>query len=188
MENIKEVFGIIDGYELKPLGKLRMNKKDLFEDLIKIDDQIIEDCKKVLDNSGLIYTYERDKRIKAIYLFEEEKKEERILNNTKTVYTEEILEEQKEKFDTRLQEEFKDELLFLEYDKVYVHDNVMQIDPSRSKTEIYAALIGGAAIGFMFGWLVFEELTFGLLWAILFAATFSGLEIVVSKKRGRKKK
>ena len=64
----------------------------------------------------------------------------------------------------------------------------MQIDPSRSKTEIYAALIGGAAIGFMFGWLVFEELTFGLLWAILFAATFSGLEIVVSKKRGRKKK
>ena len=43
MENIKEAFGIIDGYELKTLGKLRVKKEELFEDIQKVDSKIIEE-------------------------------------------------------------------------------------------------------------------------------------------------
>ena len=72
MGNIKEAFGIIDGYEMNLVGKLRLKKEDLFEEIKKKDKDIIEKCKKVLENGGNIYSYEKDKKIKALYVFEKE--------------------------------------------------------------------------------------------------------------------
>ena len=188
MESIKEEFGIIDGYELSSIGIIRIKKEELFEEIVKQDKNIIEECKKLLDENGRIYTYEKDKRIKAIYLFEDQRKEEKVLSNVKTIYTKEITDELKEKFNKRLLEDFNDELLSLEYDKVFVNDEVIQIDPKKSKGDITMALAGGAILGFALGWMIFDDIVFGFLWAVIFSGSFSGLETVVSKKRGRKRK
>ena len=188
MDNIKEVFGFIDGYELKTVGSHKVKKEKLFDDIKKKDKDIIDECKKALEKSGRIYTYEKDKLIKAIYVFEEDKKKEKILRNTKTIYCKEINDELKEKFDNRLKTSFEEELLQLEYDKIYLNDTVIQIDPKKSKKEVYAALAGGFFIGLVLGWIIFDDIAFGIIWGLLFGGAFSGLDVVVSKKRGRKNK
>lgn len=188
MGKIKEAFGIIDGYQMGLIGKSKLKKEELFEEIKKLDENIIEECSKVMEGAGRVVTYEKDKSIKAIYLFEvEEKDKEKILKNTKTIYTDEISDELKERLDNRLVEEFKDMLLELQYRKIYLNDNVIQIDPKKSKKEIYKALFGGAAFGFIIGWICFDDVGLGFLWAVVFAGAFSGLDVVVSKKRGRKK-
>lgn len=189
MGKLKEAFGIIDGYEMKAISKSRLKKEELFEEIKELDKDIIEECRKVLENNGRIATYEKDKKIKAMYIFEEEKKDdEKVLNNTKTLYTDELSEELRERLDKRLIEELKELLLGLRYVKVYMNDNVIQIDPTKSKKDIYAALLGGAACGFVLGWIAFDDIGIGFLWAVVFAGAFSGLDVAVSKKRGRKKK
>lgn len=40
----------------------------------------------------------------------------------------------------------------------------------------------------MLGWIIFDEVSLGLLYGIIFAPVFSGLEVVITNKRGRKKK
>ena len=42
------------------------------------------------------------------------------------------------------------------------------------------------AFGFMLGWLIFDEIYLGLLYGIIFAPVFGGLEVVVNNKRGKK--
>ena len=64
----------------------------------------------------------------------------------------------------------------------------IQIDPKKSKKEVYAALAGGFFIGLVLGWIIFDDIAFGIIWGLLFGGAFSGLDVVVSKKRGRKNK
>ena len=49
-------------------------------------------------------------------------------------------------------------------------------------------MLGGFVTGFAIGWIIFDEIYLGLVYGILFAPVFSGLEVVVNSKRGRKKK
>jgi F0F1-type ATP synthase assembly protein I len=189
MGNIKEAFGIIDGYEMNLVGKLRLKKEELFEEIKKKDKDIIEKCKKVLENGGNIYSYEKDKKIKALYVFEKEKRDnENVLVNKTNIYTKEIDDKLKVKLDERIKEELKEKISLLEYKKVYINDEVMQLDPKKSKKEIYLSLIGGALLGFIFGWFILEDIFFGIIWAVVFAGIFSSLDVVVSTKPGRKKK
>ena len=189
MGNIKEAFGIIDGYEMNLVGKLRLKKEELFEEVKKKDKDIIEKCRQVLENGGNIYSYEKDKKIKALYLFEKEKRDnEKVLVNKKNIYTKEIDDKLKVKLDERIKEELKEKISLLEYKKIYINDEVMQFNPKKSKKEIYLSLIGGALLGFIFGWFILEDIIFGIIWAIAFAGIFSSLDVVINTKPGRKKK
>ena len=189
MGAIKEAFGIIDGYEMNLVGKLRLKKEELFEEVKKKDKDIIEKCKKALENDGVIYSYEKDKKIKALYVFEKEKKEDgKVLVNKETIYTKEIDDKLKVRLDDRIKEELKEKIALLEYKKIYINDEVVQFNPKKSKKDIYLSLGGGALVGLAFGWVVFDDIIFGIVWAILFAAIFSSVDVVVKTKPGRKKK
>ena len=189
MGNIKEAFGIIDGYEMNLVGKLRLKKEELFEEVKKKDKDIIEKCKKVLENGGNIYSFEKDKKIKALYVFEEEKRDnEKVLVNKATIYTKEIDDKLKVKLDECIKEELKAKISLLEYKKIYINDEVMQFNPKKSKKEIYISLICGVLLGFLVGWFLLEDIIFGIIWAIAFAGIFSSLDVVINTKPGRKKK
>ena len=82
----------------------------------------------------------------------------------------------------------KDYVSMQEYNKVTFEDNVVQIDPKKTKKEKKIALLGGTALGFILGWLIFDDFMMAILWGLIFAPIYSGLEVVITKKSGRKKK
>lgn len=75
-----------------------------------------------------------------------------------------------------------------EYDKITLKDKVVENSPKKSKKERNIALACGFLIGFIFGWIVFDDIVFGILYAVILGPLFSGLDVVVTNKRGRKKK
>ena len=75
-----------------------------------------------------------------------------------------------------------------EYDKITLKDKVVENSPKKSKKERNIALACGFLTGFIFGWIVFDDIVFGMLYAVILGPLFSGLDVVVTNKRGRKKK
>ena len=70
--------------------------------------------------------------------------------------------------------------------KVTFEDKIVQIDPKLTKKDKEIALLGGFAVGFMFGWIIFENPLLGIVYGIIFAPIFSGLKVVITKKRKKK--
>ncbi len=189
MGKFLESMGKIDGYNMVEVGKMKAKKDELFEEIEKVDSKIKEKTRKIVNgSSGLIFAVVKDKRIKGIYLFEDEKKEQKKnLKHVETVYIDEVKEDVREKYENFLLEQLKDYVQMQEYEKVILEDKVIQIDPTKSKKERTIAIIGGFLVGFLFGWCVFEGVVGGICYGIIFAPIFSGLEVVISNKRGRKK-
>ncbi len=190
MGKILESLGIIDGYDIIAVGKMKAKKDAIFEEILKVDDAVKDKTREIVNNSaGRVFAIVKKGIIKGLYLFEvEEKNDEKHLKHVKTVYTDEVAEEVREKYDEHILKIAKDYISELEYDKITLEDKVVQLDPKKSKKERTAALIGGALIGFVLGWTAFDDIAMGVLWAVLLGPLFSGIDVVVSNKRGRKKK
>ena len=189
MGKLLESLGYIDGYDIIAVGKIKVKKDEIFEDILKVDEKIKDETRDIVNNSaGRVFAIVKKGIIKGLYLFEvEDKNDEKHLKHVKTVYTDEVDEEVRKKYDEHILNMAKDYISELEYDKITLEDKVVQLDPKKSKKEITIALLGGAACGFVLGWVIFDDIVFGLLWAIIFAPIFSGIDVVVSNKRGRKK-
>ena len=191
MGKVLESLGVIDGYETLAIGKIRAKKDEWFEELIKYDEKIKDEVRELVNNSsGRVFAIIKKGVLYGIYLFEVEEKEEdsKHLKHIKTVYSDEVAEETRKKCDDYMLKTAEEYVSMLEYDKVTFDDKVVELDPKKSKKEKWWALLGGAACGFMIGWICFDDIGLGFLWAVILAPTFSGLDVVISKKRGRKKK
>ncbi len=190
MGKILESIGIIDGYDIITIGKRKAKKDKIFDEIIKYDEKIKDETRKLVNNSsGRVYAIVKKKMIKGIYLFEIESKDDsKNLKHVKTVYSDEVKEEVREKYDNHILNIAKEYVSTQEYDKVTLEDKVVQIDPKISKSRRITSLISGFAIGFAFGWIIFDEIIWGTIYGIIFAPLFSGLDVVITNKRGRKKK
>ena len=190
MGKILESIGIIDGYDIIIINKSKAKKDELFDEIIKEDEGIKEEVRKIVETStGRVFAIIKNKIIKGIYLFKvEEKEETRNLKLIKTLYTKEVKKEVQEKYDNHILELAKDYVSNQEYDKVTLEDKVVSLDPKVSKKEQGIAIIGGFAIGFMIGWTIFKEIYLGLIYGLIFAPLFSGMNVVIRNKRGRKRK
>ena len=190
MGKILESIGLIDGYDIITIGKGKAKKDELFSEILKADKEIQSDVKNIIEKeTGRIFAIIKKKKIKGLYLFEVVKKDEqRILEHIKTVYTKEVNEDVQNKYDELILKMAKDYVSMQEYNKVTFEDNVVQIDPKKTKKEKEIALLGGTALGFILGWLIFDDFMIAILWGLIFAPIYSGLEVVITKKRGRKKK
>ena len=190
MGKILESIGLIDGYDIITIGKGKAKKDELFSEILKADKDIQSDVKNIIEKeTGRIFAIIKKKKIKGLYLFEVVKKDEqRILEHIKTVYTKEVNEDVQNKYDELILKMAKDYVSMQEYNKVTFEDNVVQIDPKKTKKEKEIALLGGTALGFILGWLIFDDFMMAILWGLIFAPIYSGLEVVITKKRGRKKK
>ncbi len=189
MGKILESLGYVDGYDIIAVGKAKAKKDEIFEEILKVDDKVKDKTREIVNNSaGRVFAIVKKGIIKGLYLFEvEDKNDEKHLKHVKTVYTDEVAHDVREKYDEHILNMAKDYISELEYDKITLEDKVVQLDPKKSKKEKTIALLGGAACGFVLGWVIFDDIVFGLLWAIIFAPIFSGIDVVVSNKRGRKK-
>ena len=190
MGKILESIGLIDGYDIITIGKGKAKKDELFSEILKADKEIQSDVKNIIEKeTGRIFAIIKKKKIKGLYIFEVVKKDEqRILEHIKTVYTKEVNEDVQNKYDELILKMAKDYVSMQEYNKVTFEDNVVQIDPKKTKKEKEIALLGGTALGFILGWLIFDDFMMAILWGLIFAPIYSGLEVVITKKRGRKKK
>ena len=190
MGKFLESIGLIDGYDIIAIGKRKAKKDELFSEILKTDKDIQSDVKNIIEKeTGRIFAIIKKKKIKGLYIFEVVKKDEqRILEHIKTVYTKEVNEDVQNKYDELILKMAKDYVSMQEYNKVTFEDNVVQIDPKKTKKEKEIALLGGTALGFILGWLIFDDFMMAILWGLIFAPIYSGLEVVITKKRGRKKK
>ena len=190
MGKFLESIGLIDGYDIIAIGKGKAKKDELFSEILKTDKDIQSDVKNIIEKeTGRIFAIIKKKKIKGLYIFEVVKKDEqRILEHIKTVYTKEVNEDVQNKYDELILKMAKDYVSMQEYNKVTFEDNVVQIDPKKTKKEKEIALLGGTALGFILGWLIFDDFMMAILWGLIFAPIYSGLEVVITKKRGRKKK
>lgn len=190
MGKILESIGIIDGYEIISIGKIRAKKDELFEQIKQKDEKIQEEVQRIVEeDNGEVIAIVKEKEIKGIYLFEIEKsKEEQNLKHKKTVYLDEVSEETREKYNDFILKIATDYVKDLQYKKVTLEDKVVQLDPKQSAAKRALALLCGFMLGFALGWLVFEDVMLGAVYGILFAPLFSNLEVLVTNKRGRKKK
>lgn len=188
MGKILESIGIIDGHDIIAIGKIKAKKDKLFTEILKVDKKIQEDVKEITEEeAGRIFAITKKGKIKGLYLFEaKEEKESKILNHLKTVYTKDVKEEVQDKYDQHILNIAKDYVTMQEYKKVTFEDKIVQIDPKLTKKDKEIALLGGFAVGFMFGWIIFENPLLGIVYGIIFAPIFSGLKVVITKKRKKK--
>ena len=188
MGKILESIGIIDGHDIIAIEKIKAKKDKLFTEILKVDKKIQEDVKEITEEeSGRIFAITKKGKIKGLYLFEaKEENDSKILNHLKTVYTKDVKEEVQDKYDQHILNIAKDYVSMQEYKKVTFEDKIVQIDPKLTKKDKEIALLGGFAVGFMFGWIIFENPLLGIVYGIIFAPIFSGLKVVITKKRKKK--
>lgn len=188
MGKILESIGIIDGHDIIAIGKIKAKKDKLFTEILKVDKKIQEDVKEITEEeSGRIFAITKKGKIKGLYLFEaKEENDSKILNHLKTVYTKDVKEEVQDKYNQHILNIAKDYVTMQEYKKVTFEDKIVQIDPKLTKKDKEIALLGGFAVGFMFGWIIFENPLLGIVYGIIFAPIFSGLKVVITKKRKKK--
>lgn len=179
-------------YKLISIGKQKAKKDELFEEIEKIDNNIKEEVRNIVKSGtlGEVLAVVKDKKIKGIYLFKIENNENKtILKHIKTVYTDEISKDVRDNFDKNILELLKESVAIQEYDKIIVGKKIIQIDHKTSKQQYFMAMLGGFLIGSVLGWLIFDNILVGLLWGVLFAPIFSGLDVeIVNKKKTKNKK
>lgn len=190
MGKILESIGVIDGYDIIAIGKIKAKKDEFFEEIEKYDSNVKEKTRKIVnESSGRVFGITKKGKIKGIYLFIVETKDNnKNLKHIKTVYTDEVAMDVREKYDNHILNIAKDYVSMQEYDKVILEDKVVQIDPKKTKKERTMAWLGGFVVGFSLGWVIFDEIYWGIMYGIIFAPVFGGLEVVITNKRGKKRK
>lgn len=190
MGKFLESIGLIEGYNLIAIGKMKAKKDIIFEEIQKFDNKVKEETRKIVNtSSGIVFAIVRKSKIKGVYLFKDTSKSDgKVLKLVKTVYTDEISTEIQKKYENIILNEFKELVSMHEYDKVILGKEVVQVDPKITKKERKLAWIGGFGLGFVLGWTIFDDVYLGMVYGIIFLPVFGCLEVVVSKKRGRKTK
>ena len=97
MGKLLESIGIIDGYDIIAIGKLKAKKDELFDEILKYDSKVKEETRQIVNtSSGRVFAITKKGLIKGIYLFEVETKDDvKNLKHIKTVYSDEVSEDVK---------------------------------------------------------------------------------------------
>ena len=190
MGKFLESIGLIDGHDIIAIGKIKAKKDKMFTEILKEDNNIQNEVKELTEkNEGRIFAIVKKGIIKGLYLFEiEEIENNKMLNHVKTVYTKDVSEEVRDKYNVVILNEAKQYVSLQEYTKVTFDDNVVQIDPKVDKKDLALTSSGGFFLGFILGWVIFNDIMMGFLYGIIFSPVITGAKVVVTKKRGRKKK
>lgn len=184
--NNLENFGLIEGYDINEISKRKAKNTELFEEIKKVDSEIQEKVQKCLEkNNYTIYGITKNKKIKGIYIF---KKENNSLINTERIFTNEINDNIKNKYDKCLIEIYKELVANGIYEKVIIGENVIKIDPKQDKKISKLSIVINIIIGTLLAYIIFENIVTAIIFGLLLGPAFTGIEVIVTKKRGRKRK
>ena len=184
--NNLENFGLIEGYDINEISKRKAKNTELFEEIKKVDSEIQEKVQKCLEkNNYIIYGITKNKKIKGIYIFKEENNS---LINTERIFTNEINDNIKNKYDKCLIEINKELVANGIYEKVIIGENVIKIDPKEDKKISKLSIVISIIIGTLLAYIIFEDIVTAIIFGLLLGPAFTGIEVIVTKKRGRKRK
>ena len=203
--NNLENFGLIEGYDINEISKRKAKNTELFEEIKKVDSEIQEKVQKCLEknnyiiygitknkkikclekNNYIIYGIKKNKKIKGIYIFKEENNS---LINTERIFTNEINDNIKNKYDKCLIEINKELVANGIYEKVIIGENVINIDPKEDKKISKLSIVISIIIGTLLAYIIFENIVTAIIFGLLLGPAFTGIEVIVTKKRGRKRK
>ena len=95
MGKLLESIGVIDGYDIIAIGKLKAKKDELFDEILKYDSKVKDETRQIVNtSSGRVFAITKKGLIKGIYLFEVETKDDvKNLKHIKTVYSDEVSED-----------------------------------------------------------------------------------------------
>lgn len=183
--NNLENFGLIEGYDINEISKRKSKNTELFEEIKKVDGEIQEKVQKCLEkNNYTIYGITKNKKIKGIYIFKEENNS---LINTERIFTNEINDNIKNKYDKCLIEINKELVANGIYEKVIIGENVIKIDPKQDKKISKLSIVISIIIGTLLAYIIFENIITAIIFGLLLGPAFTGIEVIVTKKRGRKR-
>lgn len=184
--NNLESFGLIEGYDINKISKRKAKNTELFEEIKKVDGEIQEKVQKCLEkNNYTIYGITKNKKIKGIYIFKEENNS---LINTERIFTNEINDNIKNKYDKCLIEINKELVANGIYEKVIIGENVIKIDPKQDKKISKLSIVISIIIGTLLAYIIFENIVIAIIFGLLSGPAFTAVEVIVTKKRGRKRK
>ena len=184
--NNLESFGLIEGYDINKISKRKAKNTELFEEIKKVDGEIQEKVQKCLEkNIYTIYGITKNKKIKGIYIFKEENNS---LINTERIFTNEINDNIKNKYDKCLIEINKELVANGIYEKVIIGENVIKIDPKQDKKISKLSIVISIIIGTLLAYIIFENIVIAIIFGLLLGPAFTAVEVIVTKKRGRKRK
>lgn len=171
--------GKIKGYSVCSISKGTLKKEDFFDEIKNKDLNVKEKIQNILSNHGIIYGLKKDKKLKAVYLFEsitEDKK--RILKFTEKILLEEINKEIQEEFEKDITEELSEFVSLEEYSKIVWDENV--IVPKMVKVGKYNLPLGSLmfVVGVIFGILT-DDLAMGMCIGICLGC---GSAVIMKKK------
>lgn len=177
------------GFHLCDIGKKKINKEEFVEEIKAKDAKIAEEVINVLSNKGEVCGFKKDKKLKAIYLFEREKEEKKvILKLSKKIMVDEISEEMEKELDDVLLTNFIEVVALEEISKVVFEDK--EIVPKTVKVGKFNIAIGSLslAIGTIIGVLFLgDDWYIGVMLGISIGAMFGAIisspsETTIKKK------
>lgn len=156
------LIGKVNGYSICNITKVMLKKNDFFEQIEKKDIKIKEKIQTTLNNKGLIFGFKKDKKLKAIYIFEsviENKK--RILKFTEKILLEEISKELQDNFEKNISNELMELVSLEDYEEIEWNGNV--IVPKTIKLGKYNIPLGSLLfiLGIIFGAII-NDITIGI--------------------------
>lgn len=173
------MIGKVKGYSVCDISKGTLKKEEFFNEIENRDSNIREKLESVLQNKGLVFGLKKDKKLKAVYIFEsanEDKK--KILRFTEKILLDEIDNEIQEKFEKDLINEFKELVSLEEYAKVEWNENV--IVPKTLKVGKHSVPIGSLIflLFIIFG-IIIDDVAIGMCMGLAFGC---GYAIIVKRK------
>ena len=115
------------------------------------------------------------------------KEENNSLINTERIFTNEINDNIKNKYDKCLIEINKELVANGIYEKVIIGENVIKIDPKQDKKISKLSIVISIIIGTLLAYIIFENIVIAIIFGLLLGPAFTGIEVIVTKKRGRKR-
>jgi len=189
-ESIGEELGNIDGYDLISIGLVKAKTEDFFDELSKYDSSIRDDVINTIKNGkGYCLGITKKKVLYGLYLFEIKQKDDfKELKHVKTIFSDSVSSEVIEKYNIYVEKTLKDFVTSLEYDKVSLEDKVIELDPKDNGIfQTVGVSVVGYLFGFVFGWIIFDDILWGFLYGVIFMPLFNEVNVIVRNKRGRKK-
>lgn len=178
------IIGKIKGYSVCDITKGTLKKEGFFEEIENKEPKIKEKVEKILEDKGVMFGLKKDKKLKAIYLFDSKVENDgRILIFSEKILLDEINEEIVKEFEKVLNQELIELVSLEDYKKVEWGDD--EIVPKTVKLGKYAISLGTVffVVGITIG-IIFDDIFIGMCLGIGLGASSA---MIVRKGKDDKK-
>jgi len=178
------IIGKIKGYSVCTITKGTLKKGEFFEEIEVKEPKIKEKALEIVENKGIIYGLKKDKKLKAIYLFDSKSEDDgKVLLFIDKILLDEISEEVEKEFEKALNQEMIELVSLEDYKRVEWGED--EIVPKKVKVGKYMVSLGSIffMVGMVIG-IIFDDFFIGMCLGIGLGGTSA---MIVRKGKDDKK-